>query len=508
MMAEASKDSKERLVRNVDNNLSFIESLLPDMQKCIHLIDSIRKRENSSNLFLDSLAVCEDILLGSYVVIYDIMASLKRMIKTDNVYIKRYQMSSLNLCFFEACSLFVDSGGGQSGILNKLESSAKSLNLVGEQFLIRHIVGDIDSFSAKYCQNSALRNLFRHYDDPIKMYEAYVKLNDEDVFAKGVSEMMAYFLEIRVVCDHFLQTLIPFSGKESCIEPVDSKSLDSRIRESFNSCIADALRKKNAHKIIEDTVIQGTKEIDKLYKDYSFCEKAKMFLSDSLHCEDMSPFDAVEDLIRIRMMAEFMRMDIGCAMFAYLESSTDMERAQSLRHIQITKQAALTHLYGYTDNTRQCSLWNKIVKAVERDNVKIDSESLREQFRVMTSDLNEDSRQSNIYAHYRYKDDLYAGMRLDAYAKMNQMSIINDTLPLLNLVKGISQYSLRVLESIAKRQEEKRIRTVMKFNDMFADMENLIGKSNFSAAGKQQMKDAIDKLKCSIDAVIGGIGEN
>ena len=506
MMAEASKDSKERLVRNVDNNLSFIESLLPDMQKCIHLIDSIRKRENSSNLFLDSLAVCEDILLGSYVVIYDIMASLKRMIKTDNVYIKRYQMSSLNLCFFEACSLFVDSGGGQSGILNKLESSAKSLNLVGEQFLIRHIVGDIDSFSAKYCQNSALRDLFRHYDDPIKMYEAYVKLNDEDVFAKGVSEMMAYFLEIRVVCDHFLQTLVPFSERPDSIGTVDSKSVKSTISELFNTCIADALRKKNAHKIIEDTVIQGTKEIDKLYKDYSFCEKAKKFLSDSLHCEDMSPFDAVEDLIRIRMMAEFMRMDIGCAMFAYLESSTDMERAQSLRHIQITKQAALTHLYGYTDNTRQCSLWNKIVKAVERDNVRIDSESLHEQFKKMTADLKTDARQSNIYAHYRYRDDFYVSARLDAYSKMNQMSVIYETLPLLNLVKEISQYSLRILDAIAKRQKDKRIRSIMKINDMFAELDNIISKSNVSADGKHQMKGMVDKLKCSIEAVVDGIG--
>lgn len=150
MMADASKESIVRLVVNVDSNLSFIESLLPDIRKSIYLIDSIKKRKNSSSLLLESLAVCEDVLLGSYVVIYDIMASLKRMIKTDNVYIKRYQMSSLNLCFFEGCSLLVDSGGGQSGILNRLESSAKSLNLVGEQFLIRHVIDDIDFFSTKY----------------------------------------------------------------------------------------------------------------------------------------------------------------------------------------------------------------------------------------------------------------------------------------------------------------------------------------------------------------------
>lgn len=504
-MADASKESKERLVLNVDGNLSFIESLLPDIQNSIRLIDSIKKQGNSSSSLLDSLAVCEDVLLGSYAVIYDIMASLKRMIKTDNAYIKRYQMSSLNICFFEGCKLFVDSDGGKSGILNKLESSATSLNLVGEQFLVRHIIDDIDSFCVKYCHDSALRNLFRHYDDPIKMYEAYAKLNDEDIFAKGVSEMMAYFLETRVVCEHFLQTLIPFSRKENCPEQVDSKSVKSTISELFNTCIADALRKKNVHKVIGDAVIQGTKEIDKLYKDYSFCEKAKEFLSDSIQCEDLSPFDAVEDLIRIRMMAEFMRMDIGCAMLAYLESSTDMERAQSLRHIQITKQAALTHLYGYTKDTRQCSLWNKIVTAVERENVKIDSESLHEQFKKMTTDIKTDSRHSNIYVHYRYRDDLYVSARLDAYSKMNQMSVIYETLPLLNLVKEISQYSLRVLDSIAKRQEEKRIRSIAKFNDMFADLGNLISKSNVSAAGKQQMKEVMDKLKCSIEAVVDGI---
>lgn len=504
-MADASKESKERLVLNVDGNLSFIESLLPDIQNSIRLIDSIKKQGNSSSSLLDSLAVCEDVLLGSYAVIYDIMASLKRMIKTDNAYIKRYQMSSLNICFFEGCKLFVDSDGGKSGILNKLESSATSLNLVGEQFLIRHIIDDIDSFSTKYCRDSALRNLFRHYDDPIKMYEAYAKLNDEDLSAKGVSEMMAYFLETRVVCEHFLQTLIPFSEKSNCHETETSKSGNSRIGELLNDCVVGALRKKNAHKVIENTVSQGAEEIDKLYKDFNYCDKAKKFLSDSIHCEDMSSFDAVEDLIRIRMMAEFMRMDIGCAMLAYLESSTDMERAQSLRHIQITKQAALTHLYGYTEDTRQCSLWNKIVKAVERENVKIDSESLHEQFKKMTTDIKTDSRHSNIYAHYRYRDDLYVSARLDAYSKMNQMSVIYETLPLLNLVKEISQYSLRVLDPIAKRQEEKRIRSIAKFNDMFADLGNLISKSNVSAAGKQQMKEVMDKLKCSIEAVVDGI---
>lgn len=504
-MAEASKESKERLVLNVDSNLSFIESLLPDVQNSIRLIDSIKKQGNSSGSLLDSLAVCEDVLLGSYVVIYDIMASLKRMIKTDNAYIKRYQMSSLNLCFFEGCNLFVD-GGGQSGMLNKFEASAKLLNLVGEQFLIRHIIDDIDSFSVKYCQDSALRNLFRHYDDPIKMYEAYAKLNDEDIFAKGVSEMMAYFLETRVVCEHFLQTLIPFSEKSNCHETDTSKSGNSRIGELLNDCVVGALRKKNAHKVIENTVSQGAKEIDKLYKEFNYCEKAKEFVSDSIHCEDLSSFDAVEDLIRIRMMAEFMRMDIGCAMLAYLESSTDMERAQCLRHIKITKQAALTHLYGYTENTRQCSLWNKIVKAVERENVRIDSESLHEQFKKMTADLKTDARQSNIYAHYRYRDDFYVSARLDAYSKMNQMSVIYETLPLLNLVKEISQYSLRILDAIAKRQKDKRIRSIMKINDMFAELDNIISKSNVSADGKHQMKGMVDKLKCSIEAVVDGIG--
>ena len=169
-MAEASPESIKRLIENSEKGLSQIEISLPLVLETRQAVEEAIINKGGDDVVLDLLLIVLDTLLAENEVIYDLSTSLDALLRADDDYAKRFYMQGLNLCFWESCQLFVGtSEDDKYGLLSRLEELTKQLNQAGCQYIIRHIIDDIHVFRSDYADKE-LRNITRHYDDPIKMY--------------------------------------------------------------------------------------------------------------------------------------------------------------------------------------------------------------------------------------------------------------------------------------------------------------------------------------------------
>ena len=453
-LADASPESIQRLIENSERGLAQIEMSQPLILDARRAVVEAIEKEDGRNVEQELKLVVLETILAENEVIYDLSASLDALLKATDDYTKRFYMQSLNLCFVEACQLFVGDKGDENGLLTKLDMLTRDLNQAGCQYLLRHIIEDVREFSRNYAKKE-LRNVTRHYDDPIKMYEMQWELNDIDFFAKGSSELMAIRMEVTVVSSYLLSLFTP--NKSTSQSAASSSKCDFDVKGMFNEAIFKALKEKNLKGEVQRTLDKGQRVLDECYRLYSGCRRAVDYLKEK-GCQKTDAFDKLETLTKLRMETLFLRYDIACSVWGYLNASTEQERSQNLRLIHITKQAALTHIYGYNKNAQERSLWTKIKLLEEANDVKLNTCKVEHSLKLLTGNLSEDKENSQIFAHYRYKSDFYIPARLEAFGKMVHYQELTESLELLNVCKEIEQYAAGMLFCMNEKQKQERKR--------------------------------------------------
>lgn len=493
-MADASPESIQRLIENSEKGLSQIETSLPLVLDARAAVVEAIGNKGGNDVVLDLLLVVLDTVLAENEVIYDLSTSLDALLRADNDYAKRFYMQSLNLCFWESCQVFVgESDNDQYGLLSRLEGLTKQLNQAGCQFISRHIMDDIQAFRSDYTDKE-LRNITRHYDDPIKMYERICGLNNIDFFAKGSSQLMAIRMEVTVVSSFLLSLLVPAKNGE---RPGITKRKQFDIKGIINDAIFKSLKEKNLKKELQDILAKGQSVLDECYRLHQSLVKATDYLKEH-GCSIPEGFRKMESIILLRMDVLYMKHDIACAVWGYLNAASDNERSQNLRLIHITKQAALTHIYGYNDNIRKRSLWSRIKAIEEAGNIELKTEGVEKSLEELVSNLSDDNKNSRMYAHYRYKQEFYIPARLDAFGKMVHYKELTDAVKLLNVCKTLEGYTCRLLSCIDEKQKQE---TKKKHDEWIEIIDGLAAKMG----NNENSQKVLEPLKNLVDMVYGGI---
>lgn len=491
-MTDASPKSIQRLIDNSENGLSQIELSLPSLLEArLSIIDVINKQEGS-NVILDLLLVVLDTLLAENEVIYDLSASLDALLKAKDDYTKRFYMQSLNLCFWESCQVFAGEEGDEGGLLTKLEKQTKRLHQVGCQFIARHIIDDIQAFKKDYCDRE-LRNITRHYDAPIKMYEKLQALDNIDFFAKGTSQLMAIRMEVSVLSSYLLSLYAP--SPKDVYSVVTDKKCGLGLKGMLNDAIFKAIKEEGLKEEVERTLVKGQPSVDDCYRLYNRCRVALKYLEEkSFQIPD--DFKKMVSLIQLRMETLFLRYDVACSIWGYLNALTDKERSQNLRLVHITKQAALTHIYGYTEKVREKSLWTAIKRIEVTGGEKLNTESVEKMLVELTGNLNEDKENSQIFAHYRYKQDFYIPARLEVFNAMVHHKELMNAMKLLNICKVLESYTTDLLFCINDTQKKKQKRQYDEWKSLIDCLVTKVGND-------KDVKDVVKSLRDFIETIYG-----
>ena len=487
---EASPETIQRLIDNTEKSLAQIELSSPLILQTRQTVEGVLKKKGDHSAVQVLLLCVLDTILAENEVIYDLSASLDALLKAKDDYNKRYYMQSMNLCFWESCRAFVGQKGDNNGLLQRLECMCGQLNLVGCQLLVNHIIDDIQTFRNGYA-NKTLRNITRHYDHPIKMYEEVQKLDNIDFFAKGASQLMAIRMEISVVTSYLLNLLTP---QRSDTSPNASSRKDGVVK-IVNDVVLEKLVSNDFKRELQKVLRHGQQTVDECSRQYDCCRKATALLEErGLNVPDV--FEKIESLIVLRMEALFLRYDVACSVWGYINASSDKERSQNLRLIHITKQAALTYIYGYNLNKRKNSLWSKIKYSEELDAEKLDTEGVEKTLKELTKDLAADNQQSRMYAHYRYKETFYIPNRLNAFGKMLHAKELEESLKLLNVCKSLEKYTFELLRYLYDNQEQERKK---QYNEWMGKIDLLAARM-----GKdEKIKDALKPMRDLMELVFG-----
>ena len=486
-MADASLETIQRLIENSEKGLALLEMSWPQILETRQAVLNKRK-EQEDNAVLNLTLVVLDSLLAENVITYDISASLNALLKAKYDYTKRYYMQSLNLCFWEACQLFVGEDGDEDGLLSRLEKLTKELNQSGCQYIYRHIIDDVEEFRKNYTDKT-LRDITRHYDNPFKMYERLIEVNSIEYFAKGASQMMAICMELSVVSSYLLNMIVPVKNDFHTVGV--AKKLN--IKRILNDAMFEELDERNLKNLVEQALSTGQKNIDDCYRLYQNCKRKKEYL-ESRNYRHLEDFENLESQILLRMETLYLRYDIISSVWGYLNAASDSERSQNLRLIHITKLAALTRIFGYNDNSRSKSLWKKIKAIKESNNESLNTDKVEDLLKEQTSNMDEDCCNSRIYTHYRYKQDFYIPARLEALSKMVHYKELTDSLKLMKVFEVMDEYTKRLLHCMDEKQEQERRRKYDEWTGKMGELMGMAGDNKIVADALKPMQQLIDLL--------------
>lgn len=488
-MADASPESIQRLIENSEKGLSQIEASLPYILERRQAVEDAIKKQGGGNEVLDLQLIVLDLLLAENEVIYDISASLDALLRASDDYTRRFYMQSLNLCFWESCQLFVGAReDDQYGLLSRIELLTKQMNQAGCQLLIRHIIDDIQAFRSDYA-NKGLRDITRHYDDPITMYEKLKVLDDIDIFARGASQLIAIRMEVSLIRSFLWNLLAPFKIEEHQKDVVKKKNYD--FKGIINEAVFKAFKEKNVKKEIQKVLAQGNSSLDECYRLRQTFRMAVSFLNEKGY-DIPDGFEKMEAIILLRMETLYLKYDIACSIWGYLNASSEKERSQNLRMIHITKQAALTHLYGYNDKTRENSLWAKIKAIEEAGSIILKTEEVEKSLMDLVANLNGDKENSRMFTHYRFNQVFYIPARLDAFGKMVHYKELCDSVRLLNVCKMLEGYTMNLLYCIDRKQKQETKRKHDEWMGRLDDMATKLGNNEKAMESIESLREMVE----------------
>jgi len=493
-MSLASDNTLEKLISGLDLTIVKFEPFLNEAKTIKDNLTFFQGRPDVSSSGITFIEAYIDLVFGIQCVQYDISVALKRMMRCVNHYVKRFYMQYMNFCFVEASDLFVDVKENKYGLLNRFQNALSQLNPSYDTSEIQAIINCIIEFKSKYGDKS-LRDVFRHYDDPATMYKTKMGFNSEELSADAAATLIDILLRILKICTQF--SSVPLKNENQVHSFSGNRTLIMRL---MNAAIFDAISGKHSLDTVTLTISKATDSVDTLYRNHIMLQNISNLCGGNHSCEQL--IEDADAIIKMQMMTQFLQLDLGCAMQGYLLSETDYERSHSLMFMRVTKQAALTHLFGYNEKKRENSSWARVSRIAGELGLNAELEQLRKQFSTLTSNLKGDSSTSNLYSHYRYGGDLNIYDRFFSVSNSNHIVEFGESKALLNLCSSICDFLKNVLNQMKNSLESRNAARITNFLSILNDLASHIRQSDTTQETKQELLNGIESIRSKLSSCI------
>ena len=451
MINDVNKETLDSLIDNAKLTILNSEQLLRNTERI--------KLRLSASPDLVYLQLIIEALSGSLSAVYEVCSDMKNMLSTDNVYVKRFHMQMINLSQYEWCKYLV--GRNQGGVLSKLinhlnefQKNTKELDDIAQH--VRLLGQQCDLI---------LRNVTAHYDNPNTMYTMFITLNSEDVYAKRVSIQLLIHDMILQYTSVILQQIIKTLGVDKNGD-TDNKSNDKMsLVDILNNKVAESFHyKAKLGIVITEQMASAWEDIQSQRKNYIFCEKIIEYLKNKKL--GYGRLAEIRLLAELRWTISFMRYDLICSINSYLNACSNAERSISFMRAYRIEISALSHLYGYNDEYKEKSIWNKIKSISEFKSIPL-SDQIERALNALMSNLDPDKR--NLYTHYRENEELNISERWRCVNEMNHPKELIHMLRLMKLCKTIDQFLFVLILSMSltgKRKNDEILKPIIKIKEL------------------------------------------
>lgn len=441
-----SPESIERLIKQSKTMGLASEKLLDDIEYAKTTLDT--GSSNNSQL-LKFMQFVYELVSGSILGMNETFMGLRDLLQADSLYEKRYHMQMINLCQVEWCKYLKGTDG--NGVLTRLTNFFKDYINDGDRGFayLSDLQQKVKVLGGK-C-DLALRNMTAHYDKPFEMYNRLSVLNDEDEYAQRVGMQM----EIHDKILEFSNAI--FAVVYSKKTPMSSSTLSNKssyvdVRTLINNRISETFNENvDLRAILQKQLLKAWNEVESMRKLFSLCDSMMSFLP---QCNQGAiSIQSLQTLVEMRWVVLFMRSDLECAMNSYLNASSHHERSICLHRIYGLETAALTHLYGYNDVTRERSIWHKLEIYPEfiADST---SNKIEEQLKILTAQM--DCTRRNLHSHYREYAQLNVSKRWQEDKNLDHIAELMRIYRLRKLCTDLDRYVEFMLFQVQKSIYQKK----------------------------------------------------
>lgn len=493
MNSQANNHTLNVLKNNAKDLELQLEAILPTLEE-LHQRVSSRETADDKDSLIGFVSGVEDLLFGSYFILVELMSYLKMTIGTNIVYEKRYFLRCINECICEAYNYFKGMDG--NGVWSNIISAVRIL----DNPILNVYADNIESELQKLEKNHLdipLRNATAHYDKPIKMYERVSTITSEDTFCKAVSQYMLIHMRMTHFADitfAVLFQLLPIRNAV-CSRTEIGQNRVWDIKNLLKTKLAEKFSGDSRMEFVsKESLERVSRSIDSLYGIHKSVDVTYSYFKEKSIDFPVS-LEVTHQLCLIRMIVDFMRCDITCAMRAYMNSETNLERALHLRKVYLTEVSALKHLYGYNEESRRTSMWTRLLTInTDYDNNK--TQLIQKKLGAFKSHLNTTKR--NLFSHFKEKEKLNIEKRYEAYKQLDHINEINEALELLALCKEIENYTAEILHQISKAEDKRHQEQKERYHEMFNSLRDMVSSSkstnDVNTQVKSMLNDAENKL--------------
>ena len=317
-------------------------------------------------------------------------------------------MQMINLSQYEWCKYLA--GKDKDGILFKLKNYLNKNNYSCSE--IENILAETRQLGKK-C-NVKLRNITAHYDKPCKMYLELENLNDENIYALRIGKQLLIHEMILKYTSLILRYIKIFSYNKNNEEECNKKEKSFDIIDALNNEISKAFNNKtNFHIIIKEQLLNAWDDIEMQKRKFFAFDKIIEYFK--LNLIDNNAIKETQAIVEMYWCVSFMRYDLMCSIDSYLNASSNIERSICFMRVFRITTSALCHLYGYDEQERKNSIWNKIKSIPEFD--LNESFKIENKFEYLISNFDYNKR--NLYTHYREGEKLNISDRWHYLKDMN-----------------------------------------------------------------------------------------
>ena len=487
MDSQANNHTLNVLKNNTKDLELQLEAILPTLEELHQILSSKETADNKDSL-IGFVKRVEDLLFGSYFILNELMSYFKMTIGTNIVYEKRYFLRCINECVCEAYNYF--KGKESDGVWDNIISAVRSL----DNPILNVYADNIESELQKLVENYLdikLRNTTAHYDKPIIMYKTISTITSEDTFCKAVSQYMLIHMRITHFADITFAILFQLLPNRNAvcsrtevgqIQAWDIKTLlETKLAEKFAG-------DSRMEFVSKESLERVSKSIDTLYGTHKSVDATYNYFKEKGMDFPIS-LKVTHQLCLIRMIVDFMQCDITCAMRAYMNSETNLERALHLRKIYLTEVSALKHLYGYKEKSKCTSLWTQLL-AVNTNYNNDKTQLIQKELDAFESHL--DTTKRNLFIHFKEKNLLNIQKRYEAYKQLDHIQEVKEALALLTLCKEIENYTAEMLHQISKAEEKRLQEQKERYHEMFNSLRDMVYSSKSTDDVNSQVKFMLD----------------
>lgn len=127
---------------------------------------------------------------------------------------------------------------------------------------------------------------------------------------------------------------------------------------------------------------------------------------------------------------------------------------------------------------------------------KMDLYSVKKSLDRLTGNLTDDKVNSQMFAHYRYKENYFIPARLEAFGKMVHLKELMDAMRLLRICKTLDDYMLSLLSYMDSKQRQERQK---QYNEWKVKIDGLVAKTG----NDKRVIEVLKPMRKLIDIVFG-----